>query len=307
MISSEERPMSSITRKFIIFLLFFALAGFVAPVCAKDGFGADVTISRLAVGQVGLLSIDGASDCSVMGAFLNQPLRFYRRGEHLQALLPVDLSCSPGVYFLVLHYERIKDRVIEEREIQLQIYPTEFRVESLNLPSKMVKFSDSIAKRIEKEKELVQMATEMQDPERLWAGNFIRPLGGEVSGFFGSRRILNGEGRSPHLGVDIRAKLGEPVLCSNKGRVVLIGDFYLTGETVLVDHGQGLYTIYCHLSKISVHEGDLLIRGQVLGEAGSTGRSTGPHLHWGIYICGARVDPLSLLQITAALKDGGAY
>ena len=112
---------------------------------------------------------------------------------------------------------------------------------------------------------------------------------------FGTRSILNGQPRSPHSGADFRSAAGTPIKAPNAGRVVLAGDRYFTGNTVIIDHGLGLFSLFAHLSEVSVKEGDSVQSGEVVGKVGATGRVTGPHLHWSVRLSGARVDPLSLL------------
>lgn len=126
---------------------------------------------------------------------------------------------------------------------------------------------------------------------------FAQPVPGIVSSPFGRRRILNGEPRSPHSGLDIAASTGTPILAPAPGVIALTGDFYFNGQTVFIDHGEGLITMYCHLSKIDAVEGAAIERGMVLGEVGSTGRSTGPHLHWSVSLNGHRVDPITAMSL----------
>jgi murein DD-endopeptidase MepM/ murein hydrolase activator NlpD len=126
---------------------------------------------------------------------------------------------------------------------------------------------------------------------------FLQPVTGPLSSSFGRRRILNGEPRSPHSGLDIAADTGTPVLAPASGTVTLTGDFYFNGNTVFVDHGQGLISMMCHLNRIDVHEGDTVTRGDVLGQVGATGRVTGPHLHWSVSMNGNRVDPVQVMQL----------
>jgi len=118
-----------------------------------------------------------------------------------------------------------------------------------------------------------------------------------VTSKFGEIRLINGKRKSVHRGVDFRAKWGEPVYAVMPGRVRLTGEFFLTGKTVILDHGMGLYTLYAHLSEILVKEGQVVKAGDVIGKAGSTGRSTGPHLHLGLYLNGIPLNPLSLLKL----------
>jgi len=116
---------------------------------------------------------------------------------------------------------------------------------------------------------------------------------------FGHRRVFNDQPRAPHSGADLTAATGTEILASNAGKVVLTGDFFFNGRAVFIDHGMGVLTMYLHLSEITVSTGQMLRKGQVIGLAGATGRVTGPHLHWGARVGGARVDPFSLPGIAA--------
>ncbi|WP_324731555.1 peptidoglycan DD-metalloendopeptidase family protein [Pseudomonas paeninsulae] len=120
---------------------------------------------------------------------------------------------------------------------------------------------------------------------------FDKPVSGPLSSPFGLRRFFNGEERNPHSGLDFAAKRGTPVQAPAAGQVILIGDYFFNGKTVFVDHGQGLISMFCHLSEIGVKVGDELPRGGVLGKVGATGRATGPHLHWNVSLNDARIDP----------------
>ena len=133
---------------------------------------------------------------------------------------------------------------------------------------------------------------------------FATPLEGRISSEFGYRRILNGQPRARHSGLDIAANTGTPIVVPAPGTVAVTGDFFFNGKTVQIDHGGGLITMYCHLSRIDVREGDEVRRGQLLGAVGATGRVTGPHLHWTISLRGVRVDPQSAVATLNALAGG---
>lgn len=126
---------------------------------------------------------------------------------------------------------------------------------------------------------------------------FVQPVDGPLSSSFGRRRVLNGERRSPHSGLDIAVDTGTPVANPAPGIVTLTGDFYFNGNTVFVDHGGGLISMMCHLSRIDVSEGQRVSRGDVLGLVGATGRVTGPHLHWSVSMNGNRVDPVQVMNL----------
>jgi murein DD-endopeptidase MepM/ murein hydrolase activator NlpD len=134
-------------------------------------------------------------------------------------------------------------------------------------------------------------------------GPFQAPVTATGRNTFGARSIFNGRPRQPHGGVDFGSPIGTPVVAPAPAVVALAEDLYFTGRTVILDHGQGLYSVLAHLSSIAVAEGDSVERGAVVGEVGATGRVTGPHLHWGTRLQGARVDPLSLLAVLPPTPD----
>jgi murein DD-endopeptidase MepM/ murein hydrolase activator NlpD len=161
----------------------------------------------------------------------------------------------------------------------------------------MVDLDAKTLERVNKESKMLKGLLQAFRNERLWSGPFIRPVEGEISGEFGLNRIINGQSRSPHTGVDLRAEEGTPVLACNSGVVIFVGQLFFSGKSVVLDHGWGLYSMYFHLSEALVKKGEKVHTGTLLGRVGSTGRSTEPHLHWAIRINGARVDPLALLNI----------
>ncbi len=177
------------------------------------------------------------------------------------------------------------------------------RVQKLSLPSSMVDLSRKRIKQVQEDNRNLGDILSARSRERYWREGFLLPVNGPVTTRFGTGRVLNGKPRSSHSGVDIAGKRGTRVLGANSGKVVLAEDFYLMGKTVVVDHGWGVSTIYAHLDRIDVREGQELKRGQVLGTVGSTGRATGPHLHLGAFIRGAKIDPLKLIEVTRDLAS----
>jgi murein DD-endopeptidase MepM/ murein hydrolase activator NlpD len=153
-------------------------------------------------------------------------------------------------------------------------------------------------KRIEAEKELKAQAFRQVTLDPLWSGAFVAPLDATITETFGVRRVFNGAVRSEHKGLDFRAVPGTELKAANRGKVLLARDLFFEGNCVVLDHGQGLLTLYMHLSRIAVHEGEIVESGQVLGETGATGRVTGPHLHMSALWQGIAVDPQSLMQLS---------
>ena len=155
-------------------------------------------------------------------------------------------------------------------------------------------------KRAEAETRLLEALWKTSTPGRLWQGNFIQPARGKMTSPFGARRVLNDKPARPHTGVDFAASAGTFVKAANAGQVVVADDLFFSGNTVVIDHGLGLYTIYAQGSKLLVKEGQSVRKGQTIARVGSTGRTTGPHLHWGCRLHGARVNALSLLRLKLA-------
>ena len=126
---------------------------------------------------------------------------------------------------------------------------------------------------------------------------FVAPVAEQATSSFGARSVFNGQARTPHSGADFPSPAGTPIHAPNSGRVVLAHELYFTGNTIVIDHGLGLFSLLAYLSSFAVHEGDQVEAGQIVGAVGATGRVTGPHLHWAVRANDARVDPLSVLSL----------
>lgn len=174
-----------------------------------------------------------------------------------------------------------------------------FATERLSVGKEYVEPSPEQLARAEEERQRLRAIFSRATAEKLWAGRFRMPLAGvNTASNFGRRRILNGQPGSPHGGADLPAAAGTPVLAAQRGQVVLADDLFFSGHTVVVDHGLGIYTFYGHLESISVHVGDVVEVGGELGKVGATGRVTGPHLHWGLTVNQARVNPLEIVRLS---------
>jgi murein DD-endopeptidase MepM/ murein hydrolase activator NlpD len=191
----------------------------------------------------------------------------------------------------------LQDGRVEVRRHPLLIQDRKFPVKKLRVKPEFVTPPPEVGERIRREAELLQMVYSVITEDWLGEGAFEKPHPGESAGNFGEKRIYNEVPRSSHSGLDIAASYGSPVRASNSGRVVLARDLYFSGKTVILDHGLGVFSIYCHFSELRVSRGQNVKKGDVLALAGSTGRSTGPHLHWAVRIRGNRVDPQALLEL----------
>ena len=178
----------------------------------------------------------------------------------------------------------------------IDVVPRSFQVQRIDkLPKKMVTPNATALSRIRADQAAVARARAIDSAETWFQDGFDWPVAGRISGVYGSRRILNGQPRQPHYGVDLAAPRGTPVRAPASGRITLArADMYFTGKTLIIDHGHGLSSAMLHLDSLAVAEGDLVRRGQMIGTVGSTGRSTGPHLDWRINLFVKRLDPALL-------------
>ena len=245
-----------------------------------------------------LLFLAGAQDArEIEGSLGGRPLAFFPYGEEQAALVGIDLDARPGKTPWRIGVVDAAGAP-HTRSGVVTVRARAFSVERLTLPKPMVDLDSAAEARATAEGDRLRTLLAMLTPERLWHGPFTRPVSGtrQPTGF-GARRIINGQPRMPHSGVDYAAPRGAAVVAANRGRVALVGDFFFAGRLAVLDHGLGLYTLYFHLDKVDVEEGALVERGQVIGEVGSTGRATGPHLHWAAQLRQSRIDPTALLAL----------
>ena len=252
-------------------------------------------------GQIVLVKIASDDrDARVEGSFLGRTITFFPepRPEETKgyvALLGLDMQDEPGTHELAVEIKAGEQ--IRQLSYNILVVKEKFRVEHLKLPKDKVDLDDKSLTRWKAEQEQVKQALATDSRMRLWQAGFLEPVTGRRTGIFGSVRIMNGQARNPHNGEDIGAPLGAEVAATNDGIVRLTVDHIFSGKGVYVDHGLGFYSMYFHLSDVLVKEGDLVKAGQAVGRVGATGRATGPHLHWGVKLNGARVNPYALLDL----------
>ncbi|MFQ5850734.1 MAG: M23 family metallopeptidase [Candidatus Binatia bacterium] len=213
-------------------------------------------------------------------------------GASYNAILGVDLEEKPGPMEVVIQAGSGSQTKVP---VVLRVRKKRFTTEHLSVPASFDHFDEMTLERIRRERRRIAQLWSTASRQRWWRGRFVVPVPGEITSPFGLRRVINGSPRSPHGGVDLRASLGAEVVAANYGRVVIRDEFFFSGKSIVLDHGGGLYTAYFHLSDFRVDGGSRVRKGEVIGWAGMTGRATGPHLHWGAYLNGARVDPFGLL------------
>jgi murein DD-endopeptidase MepM/ murein hydrolase activator NlpD len=209
------------------------------------------------------------------------------------ALIGIDLDTKPGRYDIAV---RIGEGMVHRA---LTVQPRTFPTRRLTVDPDLVHPPPEMEARIAREARELREIWDHPGPRRLWTAPFAAPVPDPANSAFGTRSVYNGEARSPHAGADFLSPSGRPIHAPNDGRVVLAGPQYFSGNTVIIDHGLGLFSLLAHLSEIDVKVGDTVATGEVVGKVGATGRVTGPHLHWTVRLNNARVDPLSLLYATA--------
>jgi murein DD-endopeptidase MepM/ murein hydrolase activator NlpD len=217
-------------------------------------------------------------------------------GKSVFAFLGIDVETKPGPAVMKVKIRKAGD-LVEDIRKDLVIAGKEFASAKLQLKPEYVTPPASVLERIKREAELVALAMSVVTPEWLGQGPFVRPHDAPSWSNFGQRRLNNNVLQSLHTGLDIRVPFGEPIAASNAGRVIMASDLYLGGKTVIIDHGLGVFSTYGHMSKILVNRGEAVTKGQTIGLCGTTGRSTGPHLHWSFKIFSARVDPDAMLRL----------
>ncbi len=253
------------------------------------------TPSVMRPGDVVRVEIDGGGEDAPTATILDQRLSFERdeRGQQWRAFIGIDLETEPGTYEMAIHED---GRAPTARSVR--IVPRAFQVRRLKVAPQFVDPPPDTLERILLESKLLADIYARTSP-RLWTGAFILPVDGKPSSNFGTRSFYNGEPRSPHAGVDFPGKTGTPIRAANRGTIALAAPLYFTGNTVVIDHGGRLISVFAHLSEYRVKTGEEVESGTVVGLVGQTGRVTGPHLHWSVRLNGARVDPLSLIAATA--------
>ncbi len=217
-------------------------------------------------------------------------------GRNWQALVGIDLATPPGRYRLEFLGKSVTNEPVDVRR-EITVLPKSFPTRRLTVEEKYAQPPAEELERIAAEAKRVESIIASVTAERFWSGAFVVPVPGAPISNFGKRTLVNGQARSPHSGTDFSGSTGTPIKAPAGGRVVLSADLYFSGNTIILDHGLGVYSFLAHLSQVAVKEGAPVQRGEFIGRVGATGRVTGPHLHWTLRLCGTRIDPLSLIEV----------
>ena len=219
--------------------------------------------------------------------FRKKNVLIQNNNEYWHAIVGLPLAIKAGKHFV-----SVETGKGNTSKISFYIKEKKYATQHLTIKNKRkVNPTEKDLERIAKERILIRRALETFSPVQDVQLDFDIPVNGRFSSPFGLRRFFNGQARKPHSGLDIAAPEGTPIKSPARGKVITTGDYFFNGNTVFLDHGQGLITMFCHLNRILVTEGAFVEKGQIIGEVGMTGRVTGPHLHWSVSLNDARVEP----------------
>ena len=252
----------------------------------------EISPDMIRQGDAFVIRVRGVNSRSVPTATIGKhAIPFSRCGEECYlGIGAVELNARPGAQWV-----RIKVGNMNRR-LRLTVKRGSFQTTALTLPEEKVLLSPADLEIVKKEQHLLRSLF-LSVSDKLWEGNFLIPLDNAITTPFGEKRVMNEAWTSIHRGVDIKAEEGEGVRASNSGTVVYAQELFFGGNSIILDHGQGIHTVYMHLSSMKVKPGDSVSKGAVIGLAGSTGRSTGPHLHFGVKVGVISVNPLSVMGL----------
>lgn len=242
-------------------------------------------------GGIALLRLP-VSEAAPRVTFRDRPVMVLRDGDTWTAVVGLPLTLEPGT-----HQLKISTASGTTLTHDFAVTDKRYQTQHLTIKNKrMVNPEKRDLERISREQQRISRALATWNETTPDTLRFLLPVEGPLSSPFGLRRFFNEQPRKPHSGLDLAAAEGTPVKAPAGGRIIDTGDFFFNGNTVFIDHGQGLVTMYCHLSRIDVAPGTSVVAGDVIGAVGKTGRVTGAHLHWGVSLNDARVDPALFLE-----------
>lgn len=260
------------------------------------------TSRTLSPGSVVLLTVKASTSMtSLTGQAFGRPVRFWEAGPlEWRGFVAAGLEAKPGAYDVDV--TGVNAAGASNSKAALTVVRKQFETRRLRVGGEFVNPPAGEAERIASEaKRLAALFT--QTTPRAWRGSFQLPVPGTATSSFGRLTVLNGESRGRHQGADFRAVTGTPVVAPNAGRIVMAEDLYFSGNTVVIDHGLGMFSLLAHLSRLDVTTGRDVARGETLGLSGATGRVTGPHLHWALRLSEFSVDPLAVVAVLSDLKE----
>jgi murein DD-endopeptidase MepM/ murein hydrolase activator NlpD len=259
----------------------------------------------LAVGRLGVIEVCAGSCAGQGPAIVDVDVNFDERAgtwlpgdapHRVRVLVPTSVEAEPGARPLKLAVT-VAGGVVVRREVELEVTDVAYKTNELRVKKRFVEPPEEERARIEAERKSIRVALEDPYPARLWAPPLHRPVKKVVTAPFGTLRLYNNKKRSRHRGLDLDGRTGDPIEALAAGRVSLVEDRYYSGGTVVLDHGDGLFSLYFHMSRFDVRAGDMVQRGQLIGAVGRSGRVTGPHLHLGVKLGDLYLDPRAAMEL----------
>lgn len=264
----------------------------------------DLTISfpkdGVVEGSVFVMNVDSSKKVEeISGKFKEKQILFFEEkaenGYKYSAFVGTEFGTSTGPSEFTL--KTCIDKNCSEQKLSLNVLKGKFPSEKLSVPPRSVEPTKADLKIIAEDNKFLAKVYANSVTEKLWDKPIILPVEKEITSVYGSNRVYNGKLASSHLGTDFRAPTGTPIVAPLAGKVVLAHKLFFTGFTVIIDHGFNFFTIYGHMSKLTVKEGQFVKKKDQLGLSGATGRASGPHLHWGVKLHGMKVDPMSFVSL----------
>jgi len=239
-------------------------------------------------GGIAVIPITTEADAIPVARFNGRRVMVMKEDGQWVAVVGIPLKTTPGSNKIALQ---------DGREISFEVETKEYESQHITIKNKrQVNPLKQDMERITRESKEMGAAFTEFDTQFSPVSRFVLPADGPFSSPFGLRRFFNGQPRNPHSGLDIASPAGADIIAAAPGKVTATGNYFFNGNTVLIDHGHGLITMYCHMSKIDIATGEMIETGQKIGEVGSTGRVTGPHLHWSVSLNNTRIDPTLFLE-----------
>lgn len=274
--------------------IFTKRLGLWLVLCTLPVFALAMPQHNAVPGGVAVIKLETSASQAPTVHYGDNRVMVIREENHWYAIVGIPLTARQGK-----HYLRVKEQLPPPYKVGFAVKDKEYAAQHLTIKNKRkVNPTAEDLKRISAEKKIILAALKQWTEQETVETSFMKPVEGPFSSPFGLRRFFNKQARNPHSGLDIAAAEGVAIHNPSTGVVVDTGDYFFNGNTVLIDHGQGLVSMYCHMSRIDVKPGQHIKRGEVIGAVGKTGRVTGAHLHWGVSLNNTRVDPMLFLETT---------